>query len=399
MKVLVINCGSSSLKYQLIDMDTETLLAKGLCERIGIDGRLKHEAAGKDKFISEAPLKDHNDAIQAVLNALVDPEHGVIKDMKEIDAVGHRVAHGGDHFSSSVLITPEVKEYITKYIELAPLHNPANLSGIEVCEKLMPGVPQVAVFDTAFHQTMPEKAYLYAIPYKYYEQYKVRKYGFHGTSHKYVSQECAKMMDIPIENTKIITCHLGNGGSVTAVQGGISIDTSMGFTPLDGIAMGTRSGSIDAAAVLFIMKKENLSIEEMDRILNKESGVYGISGVSSDFRDIEEAENEGNERAALALETFAYRVAKTIGEYVATMNGVDAIVFTAGLGENSGPTRQLICNYLGYLGIELDSYKNSLRGQAVEITTKQSRVQVYVIPTNEELVIARDTKEIVEAQA
>ena len=397
MKVLVINCGSSSLKYQLIDMEKEEVLAKGLCERIGIDGRLKHEAIGKEKFVSEAPLKDHNDAIQAVLNALLDSEHGVITSMKEIDAVGHRVAHGGDHFKKSVLITPEVKKYITDFIELAPLHNPANLTGIEVCEKLMPGVPMVAVFDTAFHQTMPEKAFLYAIPYKYYEKYKIRKYGFHGTSHKYVSQECAKMMDIPIENLKIITCHLGNGGSVTAVQGGISIDTSMGFTPLDGIAMGTRSGSIDAAAVLFLMRKEGLSIDEMDRILNKESGVYGISGVSSDFRDIEEAENEGNQRAAIALETFAYRVAKTIGEYVATMNGVDAIVFTAGLGENSGPTRQLICNYLGYLGIELDSYKNSLRGKEIEITTKQSRVQVFVIPTNEELVIARDTKEIVEA--
>ena len=397
MKVLVINCGSSSLKYQLIDMEKEEVLAKGLCERIGIDGRLKHEAIGKEKFVSEAPLKDHNDAIQAVLNALLDSEHGVITSMKEIDAVGHRVAHGGDHFKKSVLITPEVKKYITDFIELAPLHNPANLTGIEVCEKLMPGVPNVAVFDTAFHQTMPEKAFLYAIPYKYYEKYKIRKYGFHGTSHKYVSQECAKMMDIPIENLKIITCHLGNGGSVTAVQGGISIDTSMGFTPLDGIAMGTRSGSIDAAAVLFIMRKEGLSIDEMDRILNKESGVYGISGVSSDFRDIEEAENEDNKRAAIALETFAYRVAKTIGEYVATMNGVDAIVFTAGLGENSGPTRQLICNYLGYLGIELDSYKNSLRGEEIEITTKQSRVQVFVIPTNEELVIARDTKEIVEA--
>ena len=397
MKVLVINCGSSSLKYQLIDMEKEEVLAKGLCERIGIDEQLKHEAVGKEKFVSEAPLKDHNDAIQAVLNALLDSEHGVITSMKEIDAVGHRVAHGGDHFKKSVLITPEVKKYITDFIELAPLHNPANLTGIEVCEKLMPGVPMVAVFDTAFHQTMPEKAFLYAIPYKYYEKYKIRKYGFHGTSHKYVSQECAKMMDIPIENLKIITCHLGNGGSVTAVQGGISIDTSMGFTPLDGIAMGTRSGSIDAAAVLFLMRKEGLSIDEMDRILNKESGVYGISGVSSDFRDIEEAENEGNQRAAIALETFAYRVAKTIGEYVATMNGVDAIVFTAGLGENSGPTRQLICNYLGYLGIELDSYKNSLRGKEIEITTKQSRVQVFVIPTNEELVIARDTKEIVEA--
>ena len=394
MKILVVNCGSSSLKYQLIDMETETLLAKGLCERIGIDGRLKHEAIGKEKFVSEEPLKDHNDAIQAVLKALLDPEHGVIKSVDEIDAVGHRVAHGGVDFAKSVLITPEVKAAIDRNSELAPLHNPANLIGIEACEKIM-NVPMVAVFDTAFHQTMPEKAYLYAIPYKYYEKYKIRKYGFHGTSHRYVSQECAKMMDIPIENLKIITCHLGNGGSVCAVQGGISIDTSMGFTPLDGLVMGTRSGSIDPAVILFLMRKENLSVDEMDEILNKQSGVFGISGVSSDFRDIEEAESEGNERAAIALDTFAYRVAKTIGSYVSTMNGVDAIVFTAGLGENGSSTRQLICSYLGYLGIELDTYKNSLRGKATEITTKQSRVQVYVIPTNEELVIARDTNEIV----
>ncbi len=394
MKILVVNCGSSSLKYQLIDMETETLLAKGLCERIGIDGRLKHEAIGKEKFVSEEPLKDHNDAIQAVLKALLDPEHGVIKSVDEIDAVGHRVAHGGVDFAKSVLITPEVKAAIDRNSELAPLHNPANLIGIEACEKIM-NVPMVAVFDTAFHQTMPEKAYLYAIPYKYYEKYKIRKYGFHGTSHRYVSQECAKMMDIPIENLKIITCHLGNGGSVCAVQGGISIDTSMGFTPLDGLVMGTRSGSIDPAVILFLMRKENLSVDEMDEILNKQSGVFGISGVSSDFRDIEEAESEGNERAAIALDTFAYRVAKTIGSYVSTMNGVDAIVFTAGLGENGSSTRQLICSYLGYLGIEIDTYKNSLRGKATEITTKQSRVQVYVIPTNEELVIARDTNEIV----
>ncbi len=394
MKILVVNCGSSSLKYQLIDMETETLLAKGLCERIGIDGRLKHEAIGKDKFVSEEPLKDHNDAIQAVLKALLDSEHGVIKSVDEIDAVGHRVAHGGVDFAKSVLITPEVKAAIDRNSELAPLHNPANLIGIEACEKIM-NVPMVAVFDTAFHQTMPEKAYLYAIPYKYYEKYKIRKYGFHGTSHRYVSQECAKMMDIPIENLKIITCHLGNGGSVCAVQGGISIDTSMGFTPLDGLVMGTRSGSIDPAVILFLMRKENLSVDEMDEILNKQSGVFGISGVSSDFRDIEEAESEGNERAAIALDTFAYRVAKTIGSYVSTMNGVDAIVFTAGLGENGSSTRQLICSYLGYLGIEIDTYKNSLRGKATEITTKQSRVQVYVIPTNEELVIARDTNEIV----
>ncbi|HCT65197.1 MAG TPA: acetate kinase [Lachnospiraceae bacterium] len=395
MNILVLNCGSSSLKYQLIDSETENVLAIGLCERIGIDGRLKHEPTGKDKFVSEAPLPDHTVAVQAVIDALLDADHGVIKSMTEINAVGHRVVHGGEFFSSSVIITDEVKDAIDKCAELAPLHNPANLIGINACEKLMPGVPQVAVFDTAFHQTMPEKAYLYAIPYKYYEKYKIRKYGFHGTSHKYVSRVCASMMDTPIEELKIITCHLGNGGSICAVRNGVSVDTSMGFTPLDGIAMGTRSGSIDPAVVLYLMQKENLSPAEMDTILNKESGVLGISGVSSDFRDIESAGNEGNERAAIALDTFSYRVAKTIGEYVSTMKGVDAIVFTAGLGENGAITRQVICDYLRYLGIHLDSYKNCIRGKAVEITTKQSRVQVFVIPTNEELVIARDTKELV----
>lgn len=396
MNILVLNCGSSSLKYQLINSETEGVLAKGLCERIGIDGRLKHEAVGKDKFESTDALPDHTAAVQAVINALLDSEHGVISSASEIDAVGHRVVHGGEYFAKSVIIDESVKDAIRACFDLAPLHNPANLIGIEACEKLMPGVPQVAVFDTAFHQTMPERAYLYAIPFKYYEKYKIRKYGFHGTSHKYVSGVAAEMMGIPIEELKIITCHLGNGGSVCAVRKGISIDTSMGFTPLDGIAMGTRSGSIDPAAVLFLMKKENLSVDQMDHILNKESGVLGISGVSSDFRDIENAEMEGNQRAGAALDIFAYRVAKTIGEYVATMKGVDAIVFTAGLGENSSSMRQLICDYLRYLGIELDSYKNSLRGQAVEITTKQSRVQVFVIPTNEELVIARDTKELVD---
>ena len=394
MKILVLNCGSSSLKYQLFDAETEAVLAKGLCERIGIDGRLKHEVPGMDKKVFELDLPDHTTAIQAVIDALTNAEYGVIKDVKEINAVGHRVAHGGEHFAKSVIITDEVLNAIKDCIELAPLHNPANIAGIEVCAKLMPGVPQVAVFDTAFHQTKKEKAYLYAIPYKYYEKYKIRKYGFHGTSHKYVAQECAKMMDTPIEELKIITCHLGNGASICAVRNGISIDTSMGFTPLDGIAMGTRSGSIDPAVVLYLMKKEGLTVDEMDNILNKQSGVLGISGVSSDFRDIEDAEAEGNERATVALETFAYRVAKTIGEYVATMKGVDAIVFTAGLGENSGPTRQVICDYLRYLGIRLDSYKNSSRGKALEITTKQSRVQVFVIPTNEELMIARDTKEL-----
>lgn len=394
MNILVLNCGSSSLKYQLIDSETENVLAKGLCERIGIDGRLKHEATGKDKFVSEAPLPDHTVAVQSVIDALLDADHGVIKSMSEINAVGHRVVHGGELFASSVIITDEVKAAIEQCAELAPLHNPANLIGINACEKLMPGVPQVGVFDTAFHQTMPEKAYLYAIPYKYYEKYKIRKYGFHGTSHKYVSQVCADMMDIPIEELRIITCHLGNGGSICAVRNGVSVDTSMGFTPLDGIAMGTRSGSVDPAVVLYLMQKENLTPAEMDTILNKESGVLGLSGVSSDFRDIENAESEGNERAAIALDTFAYRVAKTIGEYVSTMKGVDAIVFTGGLGENGEITRQAVCDYLRYLGIHLDSYKNSLRGKTHEITTKQSRVQVFVITTNEELMIARDTKEL-----
>lgn len=395
MKILVLNCGSSSLKYQLIDGDTEELLAKGLCERIGIDGVLKHEAMGKDKFVSEDLLPDHATAVKAVMNALVDEKHGVIASTDEIDAVGHRVVHGGEYFSSSVIINEEVKEALRNCIDLAPLHNPANLIGIEACESLMPKVPQVAVFDTAFHQTMPEKAYLYAIPYEYYEKYKIRKYGFHGTSHRYVSQECAKLMGKPIEELKIVTCHLGNGASVCAVRKGISVDTSMGFTPLDGLAMGTRSGSIDPAVILYIMNKENLTTSQMDHILNKQSGVLGVSGVSSDFRDIEAAEVEGNMRATSALDLFSYRVAKTIGEYVTAMKGVDAIVFTAGLGENSATTRQVICDYLRYLGIELDSYNNSQRGKAIEITTKQSRVQVFVIPTNEELVIARDTKELV----
>ena len=396
MNILVLNCGSSSLKYQLINSDTEAVLAKGLCERIGIDGKLKHEPAGGEKYVSDAPLADHTAAVQAVIDALLDKDHGVIESVDEIHAVGHRVVHGGEKFASSVLITDEVKQALEDCTELAPLHNPANLIGIAACEKLMPGVPQVGVFDTAFHQTMPEKAYLYAIPYKYYEKYKIRKYGFHGTSHKFVSKECAAMMGKAPEDLRIVTCHLGNGGSLCAVKNGVSVDTSMGFTPLDGIAMGTRSGSIDPAAVLFLMRKENLSIDEMDKVLNKESGVLGVSGVSSDFRDIEEAAAQGNERAALALDTFAYRVAKTIGEYTSAMNGVDAIVFTAGLGENSGSMRAKICEYLGYLGIELDEEKNSKRGEAMQISKEGSKVKVFVIPTNEELMIARDTKEIVE---
>ena len=388
MKILVLNCGSSSLKYQLIDMETENVLAKGLCERIGIEGsRLKHQPAGKEAVIFDDYQENHSVSVKMVLDALTNPEYGVVKSMKEINAVGHRVVHGGEYFANSVIITPEVIEAIEKCCDLAPLHNPANLIGIHACEEIMPGVPQVAVFDTAFHQTMPERAYMYALPYEYYEKYKVRRYGFHGTSHRFVSEEAAKMMDRPYDQTKTITCHLGNGGSVCAVRNGKSIDTTMGFTPLEGLVMGTRAGDVDVAAVTYIMKKENLTVDEMDNILNK---------ISSDFRDIEEAAEHGNDRAETALDVFAYKVAKRIGAYAAAMNGVDAIVFTAGLGENSGTTRRAICDYLGFLGVHIDSYNNSLRGKALEISATDSRVRVFVIPTNEELVIARDTKELLD---
>ncbi|WP_313530134.1 acetate/propionate family kinase [Anaerotignum sp.] len=397
MKILVLNCGSSSLKYQLFDMENEDVLAKGLCERIGIEGsRLKHQPAGKDDVVFEDYLEDHDVAVKKVMEALTNPEHGVVKSMKEINAVGHRVVHGGEYFAGSVIIDDAVKEALEKCSELAPLHNPANLIGIAACEKLMPGVPQVGVFDTAFHQTMPERAYLYAIPYEYYEKYKIRRYGFHGTSHRYVSEEAARMLERPYDQTKTITCHLGNGGSICAVRNGKSIDTTMGFTPLEGLVMGTRAGDVDAAVITFLMEKEKLTPQEMDNILNKKSGVLGISGVSSDFRDIEDASEHGNTRAEAALDVFAYKVAKRIGAYAAAMNGVDCIVFTAGLGENSGSTRRLICDYLGYLGVHIDSYNNSLRGKAMEISASDSRVRVLVIPTNEELVIARDTKELLD---
>lgn len=397
MKVLVLNCGSSSLKYQLIDMETENVMAKGLCERIGIEGsRLKHQPEGKDAVIFDDYQESHAVSVKMVLDALTHPEYGVVKSMKEINAVGHRVVHGGEYFAGSVIITDEVKEALEKCCDLAPLHNPANLIGIAACEEIMPGVPQVGVFDTAFHQTMPERAYLYALPYEYYEKYKVRRYGFHGTSHRFVSEEVCKMMDRPYDQTKVITCHLGNGGSVCAVRNGKSIDTTMGFTPLEGLVMGTRAGDVDVAAVTYLMKKEGLSADEMDNILNKKSGVLGLSGVSSDFRDIEEAAEAGNDRAEVALDVFAYKVAKRIGAYAAAMNGVDAIVFTAGLGENSGATRRAICDYLGWMGVHIDSYNNSLRGKAIEISATDSRVRVYVIPTNEELVIARDTKELLD---
>ena len=397
MKVLVLNCGSSSLKYQLIDMDTENVMAKGLCERIGIEGsRLKHQPEGKDAVIFDDYQESHAVSVKMVLDALTHPEYGVVKSMKEINAVGHRVVHGGEYFASSVIITDEVKAALEKCCDLAPLHNPANLIGIAACDKIMPGVPQVAVFDTAFHQTMPERAYLYALPYEYYEKYKVRRYGFHGTSHRFVSEEVCKMMDRPYDQTKVITCHLGNGGSVCAVRNGKSIDTTMGFTPLEGLVMGTRAGDVDVAAVTYLMKKEGLTADEMDNILNKKSGVLGLSGVSSDFRDIEEASGAGNTRAGMALDVFAYKVAKRIGAYASAMNGVDAIVFTAGLGENSGTTRRAICDYLGFMGVHIDSYNNSLRGKAIEISATDSRIRVFVIPTNEELVIARDTKELLD---
>ena len=398
MKVLVINAGSSSLKYQLLDTASGEVMAKGLCERIGIDGVLTHTGNKSDeKFKFDIAMPTHKEAIQSVINVLLDPEKGVISSMSEIDAVGHRVVHGGEFFSDSVIITEKVLKAIEDCVPLAPLHNPPNLIGIQACREVMgPDVPMVAVFDTAFHQTMPQSHYMYAIPYEYYEKYKVRRYGFHGTSHRFVSEEAAKMMDRPYDQTKTITCHLGNGGSVCAVRNGKSIDTTMGFTPLEGLVMGTRAGDVDVAAVTYIMKKENLTVDEMDNILNKKSGVLGISGVSSDFRDIEEAAEHGNDRAETALDVFAYKVAKRIGAYAAAMNGVDAIVFTAGLGENSGTTRRAICDYLGFLGVHIDSYNNSLRGKALEISATDSRVRVFVIPTNEELVIARDTKELLD---
>ena len=395
MKILVINAGSSSLKYQLIDMDTENVMAKGLCERIGIDGsRLNHTPGDADKVVIEKPMKDHADAINMVIEALVSPEHGVISDMGEISAVGHRVVHGGELFSSSVVITDEVKKAVESCNELAPLHNPANLIGIAACEKAMPGVPQVGVFDTAFHQTMPKEAFMYAIPHKYYENYKVRRYGFHGTSHKYVTQRAAAMLGKKPEDLKIITCHLGNGSSITAVKNGKSVDTTMGFTPLAGVPMGTRSGDIDPAILQFIMNKENIDADKMNSILNKESGVLGISELSSDFRDLSAATAEGNKKAELAEEMFIYNVKKYIGAYAVAMGGVDAVVFTAGIGENNGAYRKAMTEGLDFMGIKIDDEKNSIRGCEVDVSAADSKVKVLVIPTNEELMIAMDTKEL-----
>ncbi|MBQ9707953.1 MAG: acetate kinase [Firmicutes bacterium] len=396
MKVLVINCGSSSLKYQILDMTNESLLCKGLVERIGIEGAvINHEKIGDEKVVKETPMKDHKDAISNVIEALLDPEHGVISSMDEIGAVGHRVAHGGEKYAQSVLIDDKVLENIEECIELAPLHNPANLLGITACQELMPGTPMVAVFDTAFHQTMPPESFIYAIPYEYYEKYGVRRYGFHGTSHKYVAERTADILDKSIDDLKIITCHLGNGASVSAIKNGRSVSTSMGFTPLEGLVMGTRSGDIDPVIIDFIADKEDLSIQEVNSILNKKSGVLGISGISSDFRDIIEASEEGNERAMLALKVFAHRVRFYIGAYIAMMNGVDAIVFTAGIGENSIPVRDIICEDLDNLGIKLDVVKNKIRGQEVVISRDDSKVSILLIPTNEELMIARDTFNIV----
>ncbi|CDF57909.1 acetate/propionate family kinase [Thermobrachium celere] len=396
MKVLVINCGSSSLKYQLINMENEKVMAKGLVERIGLEGsQLKHQPEGMDKIVIEKPMKDHKDAIKVVLDALLDENHGVIKDMNEISAVGHRVVHGGEKYSGSVLITEDVMKVLEECTHLAPLHNPPNIIGINACKDLMPQTPMVAVFDTAFHQTMPKHAYIYPLPYELYEKHGIRRYGFHGTSHRYVSKVAADLVGKDIKELKIITCHLGNGASVAAIDGGKSIDTSMGFTPLEGLAMGTRCGDIDPAIVTFLQKEENLSYEEVNNLMNKKSGVLGISGVSSDFRDIENAAFDGNERAQLALDVFHYRVKKYIGAYTAAMGGLDVLVFTAGLGENSPETRYEICKNMEYLGIKIDAEKNKVRGKVQEISTEDSRVKVFVIPTNEELMIARDTVEIV----
>ena len=398
MNVLVINCGSSSLKFQLINAETEKVLAKGLCERIGIDGRLTYQPAGGEKEKSDLAMPTHTEAIQFVIDALTNEKTGVVKSLDEIGAVGHRLVHGGEKFASSVVITDEVKKAVEECNDLAPLHNPANLIGVAACEKLMPGTPMVAVFDTAFHQTMPEKAYMYGLPYEYYEKYKVRRYGFHGTSHSFVSKRAAEVMGKSYDEVKTIVCHLGNGSSVSAVLNGKCVDTSMGLTPLEGLVMGTRSGDIDPAIMEFIAKKENLDIEGVMEVLNKKSGVFGLSGgLSSDFRDLENAANEGNAQAKVALEVFAYRVAKYVGSYVAAMNGVDDIVFTAGIGENDDYVREEVCKYLGYLGVDFDSEVNAgLRGKEAELTKEGSKVKVFVIPTNEELAIARETLALVK---
>lgn len=397
MNILVINCGSSSLKYQLINSDSEEVLAKGLCERIGASGSvLTHKTMDGRKEVIEEPMPNHTIAVKLVISALTDEEYGCIKSLDEIGAVGHRIVHGGENFSESVIITEETIKAIEECSDLAPLHNPANLIGVNSCREIMGDIPMVAVFDTAFHQTIPEKAYMYGIPYEYYEKYKIRRYGFHGTSHQFVSHHAAEMLGKDIKDLKIIVCHLGNGASVTAVQGSKSVDTSMGLTPLEGLLMGTRSGDIDPAVVEFLCKKENLTVEETLNVLNKKSGMLGLTGISSDARDVEAAVKEGNERAILTVQSYAYRVAKYIGAYTAAMNGVDAICFTAGLGENHGLLRKRVVSYLGYLGAELDEVKNNVAGEDAVVSTDTSKVALLVVPTNEELAIARETKRLVQ---
>ncbi len=397
MNILIINCGSSSIKYQLINMANKEVLTKGLVERIGIEGsKIKQKTPGKDEFIITDPLEDHSVALKYVLDAIVDPEHGAIASMDEISAVGHRVVHGGEKFSSSVIIDDEVMTALEDCIELAPLHNPPNIMGIKACKELMPNTPMVAVFDTAFHQTMEPESYIYPIPYKYYEKYGIRRYGFHGTSHKYVTLRTAEFLNKELKDLNIITCHLGNGSSLCGVKGGESKDTNMGFTPLAGLPMGTRSGNIDPAIIPFLMEKENMSFEEINEVLNKESGVLGISGLSSDFRDLEVAADEGNERAELALRVFEKGVKKYIGAYMATTGNIEAIVFTAGIGENSGFLREKICDGLEWMGIKLDKEVNAAtRGEEKVISTPDSKIKVLVIPTNEELMIAQETEELV----
>ena len=395
MKILVVNCGSSSLKYQLIDMETEEVMAKGYFERIAMEGSFLTHKVGGEKFVINQEVKSHEEAIEIVMNQLLDAQHGVVKSLDEIDAIGHRVVHGGEKFSSSVLITNEVVEAIRECIPLAPLHNPAGIIGIEACKKALPGVPMVGVFDTAFHQTLDKKAYLYPIPYEYYDKYKIRKYGFHGTSHKFVSQRVAEIMGKKPEDLKILSCHLGQGASLCAVKNGKSVDTSMGLTPLAGIPMGSRSGDIDPSVVTFLMEKENLTPAEMETLLNKKSGKLGLSGISADDRDIEKAMAEGHERAKLAIDNFVYQVVGYMGRFIAQMNGVDVITFTAGVGENGIEVRKEICDYFEFLGIKIDVEKNNCRGKEVEISTPDSKVKVYVVPTNEELMIARDTRDIV----
>ncbi|MFR9276622.1 acetate/propionate family kinase [Peptoniphilus senegalensis] len=398
MKILVINCGSSSLKYQLIDMETEELMAKGLVERIGIEGsRIKHETIGKEKKTIETPMQDHKRALELVMESLTNEEYGTIKSLDEIDAVGHRVVHGGEDFAQSVVIDEKVLKGIEDNVEIAPLHNPPNIMGIKACQRLLPNVKQVAVFDTAFHQTMPAESYIYALPYEYYEKYKIRRFGFHGTSHRYITKRAAEMLGKDLNEVNLITCHLGNGSSICAVKNGKSIDTSMGFTPLEGLAMGTRCGDLDPAILPFIMEKENLSAEELNTLMNKKSGVLGISGVSSDFRDIETARDEGNKRAKLALDIFEKRVRGYIGSYMTELDHVDAIVFTAGVGENSVEMRESIVNGLKSLGIKIDAERNNVRGEDKLISADDSSIKIFVIPTNEELMIAKDTLELVNA--